>query len=51
MRREPLSLVKSPSSPRHCRVPMPALMQGTQAKASREMLVEVYDVKGNRIQE
>jgi len=30
---------------------MPSQMQGTKAKASLEMPLGVYDVKGNRIQE
>jgi hypothetical protein len=47
----PLSPVKSPSSPPHFWVAMPALMQGTQAKASLEMPLGVYDVKGNSTEE
>src|SRR5258708_29067852 len=44
----PLSPVKSPSSSLHCWVPMPALMEGTQAKASLELLLGVYDGKETR---
>jgi hypothetical protein len=32
-------------------MPMPALMQGTKAKASLEMVLGVYDGKGNNTQE
>jgi hypothetical protein len=34
-----------PSSPRQCWVPMPSQVQETKAKASLEMLLEVFDVK------
>ena len=51
MQRGLLSHVKSPSSPLHCWVPMPALMQGTKASESLEMPLGVYDVKGNSTQE
>ena len=44
-RRWPLSHVQSQASSRHCRVPMPSQMQGTQAKASPEMPLEVCDGK------
>ncbi len=37
--------VKSPSSPRQYWVPMPSQVQETKAKASLEMLLEVFDVK------
>jgi hypothetical protein len=36
--------MQSTSSPLHSWVPMPALMEGTKAKASLEMLLGVYDV-------